>query len=148
MSTPEIHEYMQTSQGRSRSFVVDGVKVLVSGHEDDDRAKAVAEHLASAHDTIEALRLQVAALRRVVPPKVPAKLLGPGVVRMLDREVWILNRAERGWGEFGFHCGSWDDLFRRFDVVVTGHGHDETGEFWRVEPCTAQPPSKEQEKKT
>jgi hypothetical protein len=146
VTTPEIHTYMQTSQGRSRAFVIDDVKVLVSGHEDDDRAKAVAEHLASAHDMIEVLQLQVTALRRVVPPKAPAKILGPGVVRMRDRELWILNRADEGWASFGFRAGSWDDLFRRFDVVVTGHGHDETGEFWRVESCTSEPSSNTQEK--
>lgn len=134
--TPEIHTYMPTVHGRSRAFHVDGVRVLVEGHEDDERAKSVAEHLAGAHDLIEALQLQVTALRRVVPPKTPARLLGPGVVRMRDRELWILNRAEDGWSSFGFRAGSWDDLFRRFDVIVTGHGHDETSEFWRVEPST------------
>lgn len=136
--TPEIKTFMPTANGgRRRAFTIDGVKVFVEPTEDDERGRAVAEFLGSAHDVIEALRAEVAKLRAVVPPKAAARLLGPAVVRMRGGDVWILNRADGGWAEFGFRAGSWDDIFRRFDVRVVGHGRDSHGEFWSVEPCAA-----------
>ncbi len=130
----EIHTYMPTSNGgRRRAFDVDGVKIVVEPHDDDDRGKAVAEFLASASSVVERLREENRDLRAELPPSKPARLLAPGVVRMRDGRVWLLGNRAKGWASFGFLLESWDDLFRRYNVVVTGSGRDEAGDFWTVE---------------
>ncbi len=134
MTTPEIQAYMPTANGgRRRSFRVDGIQVQVDPCEDDARGLALAEFLATAHETIEGLRRRVAELGESRTPASPVRLLGPGVVRFRGRELWLMNREGDGWASFGVRVESWDDLFRRYDVRVTGHGRDEAGEFWRVE---------------
>lgn len=133
----KVSEYMPAPNGgRRRSLVLDGITVYVEPCEDDARGAAVAEFLASAHDVIAKLRAEVSELRPLVPTGKPARMLGPGCVRMRGREIWLLNKQETGWASFGVRVESWDELFRRFDVRVTDHGVDETSEFWRVEPCT------------
>lgn len=140
MSIPKINEYMpSTNGGRRRSFRLDGIEVFVEPCEDDARGRTLAEFLASASDVIATLRLEVSELRAKAPPVRQVRLLGPGVVRMRGREIWLLNRAEGGWASFGVRVESWDDLFRRYDVRVTAHGRDETSEFWVVESCAAPP---------
>lgn len=130
---PEIHAYMPTSNGgRNRSFEIDGVKVMVSAHEDDERGMAVAVFLANAPAVIEDLRAEVQRLRAEVPPRDPVRLLGPGCVRFRDGKLWLLNKRETGWASFGLQLSGWDDLFRRFNVVVTDRGSDAFGDFWTV----------------
>ena len=130
----EISEYMRTANsGRQRSFMLDGVSVTIGAHEDDDRGKAVAVFLADARETTERLRAEVQKLRALVPDD-SARLLGPGCVRMRDGKIWLLNRADSGWASWGVQCSSWDDLFRRFNVIVTEKRTDSTGEFWVVVP--------------
>lgn len=132
----EVHEYMRRPDGsRNRSFEVEGVKVLVEGHEDDDHAKSVAEFLASAHEVTEHLRTEVQRLRAEVPPKSPVRMLGTGCVRMRDGQIYLLNRQEGGWSEFALQMESWDDLFRRFNVVVGKRGTDAFGDYWPVSNC-------------
>lgn len=81
----------------------------------------------------ESLRAEVQRLRAEVPPRKPVRLLGPGCVRFRDGELWLLNKRETGWGSFGLQLTGWDDLFRRFNAVVVGHGSDAFGEFWTVD---------------
>ena len=131
---PEVHAYMPTTNGgRQRSFDVDGIRVLVGAHEDDERGKALAEFLAAAPSVVESLRAEVQRLRAEVPPRKPVRLLGPGCVRFRDGELWLLNKRETGWGSFGLQLAGWDDLFRRFNAVVIEHGSDAFGEFWTVD---------------
>lgn len=131
------------SGGRRRSFVLDGVEVTVGDHEDDEHGKLIAEFLAGANDQVDRLAAENRELRASTPPANAARLLGPGVVRFRESELWLLNSAERGWASFGVRCDGWDDLFRRYDVRVTKSGSDETGDFWVVEnnraaPCSAE----------
>jgi hypothetical protein len=136
MANPKLSEYMPTQNGgRRRSFKIDGIEVYIEPCEDDARGLALAEFLASASDVIEGLRRQVSELSAAAPPN-QARLLGPGVVRMRRKELWLMNRREEGWASFGILVGTWDELFRRYDVRVTGHGRDETSEYWTVESCT------------
>lgn len=134
MTVPEIQTYMPAPNGgRRRSFMIDGCTVIVEPHEDDARARHVAMYLAEATDTIGALRRENRALRDAAPPPQKARLLGPGCVRMRDRRLWLLNKVEDGWASFGLCIETWDDLFRRFDVIVTERGEDDYGDYWRVE---------------
>ena len=134
MADPKITTWMPgPAGGRRRSFEVDGVRVIVEPHDDDEQGRLIAEFLAGAPRQVDRLAAENRDLRASMPPVRAARLLGPGVVRFRDREVWLLNRAETGWASFGVRCDGWDDLFRRYDVRVTKHGRDETGEFWIVE---------------
>ena len=67
-------------------------------------------------------------------PEKPARVLGPLCVRMQNGELWALNKRETGWSSSGFLVGSWDELFRRWDVIVTEHGVDKHGAYWMCEP--------------
>ena len=130
----EIQAYMPAANGgRRRSFKVDGVEVFVEPNEDDERGRAVAEFLARAPDVVARLRAENRDLRAELPPKKPARLLAEGTVRMRDGRIWLLGNRSKGWGSFGFLLESWDDLFRRYDVIVTGYGEDEAGAYWTVD---------------
>jgi hypothetical protein len=59
-------------------------------------------------------------------------------VRFADGKVWVLGSREKGFGAFGYWFDSWDQLFRTFDVVVTGHGVDEHGPWWSAENAKVQ----------
>jgi hypothetical protein len=132
------------------SFEVDGISVLVLPYSaaDDKKAMLLAQELASAVDAkrhqcdAEVERLLASArraaeaaeerLRALVPPAGPPRLLGVGCVRFRGDELWLLSRRDRGWGEFGIPIGSWDDLFRRYNVRVTAHGVDAHGLWFEV----------------
>ncbi len=118
---------------RRRSFELEGVTVTVEGHEDDERSRTTAEFLCDATRLVDKLSAENRELRASAPPVNAVRLLGPGVVRFREREVWLLNSAAKGWASFGVRCDGWDDLFRRYDVRVVGHDSDETGEYWLVE---------------
>lgn len=133
MSTAKISAYMPAANGgRRRSFEVDGIQVYVEPHEDDERGSSVATFLSEAPAVVESLRAEVQRLRTLVSPKEPVRLLGPGCVRFRDGGIWLLNRREDGWASFGVQLASWDELFRRFDAIVTEHGSDAFGLFWVV----------------
>lgn len=132
-STPEIRAYMPSSNGgRRRAFEIDGVTIYVEPHEDDERGRTVAEMLAKAPANLSMLRANVQRLRAEVPPREPVRLLGPGCVRFRDGKLWLLNNAADGWSAFGVQLASWDELFRRFNASVIGHGVDGFGDFWEV----------------
>lgn len=80
--------------------------------------------------------MELAAARAKVPA-VPARIMSTGTVRFMNGELWLLNRRESGWSSFGIRVGSWDELFRRFNVAVTDHGTDEHGAWWSVENVKA-----------
>ncbi len=86
--------------------------------------------------TVEDLEGKVASLRaqvRELKGETPTTLMGPGTVRFTRAgDLWILNKRETGWASFGFRLDGWDELFRRFKVVVTEHGVDEHGAYWVV----------------
>lgn len=119
--------------GRRRSFDLDEVQVIIEPHEDDEKSRLIAEFLAGANAQVDRLAAENRELRASLPPVTAVRLLGPGVVRFRERELWLLNSAEKGWASFGVRCDGWDDLFRRYDVRVTKHDRDETGDFWIVE---------------
>jgi len=86
--------------------------------------------------TIADLRAQLAVAKTKIAPARGAQLFGTGYVRFTSTgELWCLGKRETGWSAFGFRFNDWDELFRRFNVRVTGHGTDEHGEWWSVENC-------------
>lgn len=130
---PKIAEYARVANGgRRRSFEVDGFTVMIEPHENDRAAAALAETLADAIPSMLVMRAEINTLRAKMPPERPVQLLGPGCVRMRNGELWLLNRRDQGWASWGVRCAGWDDLFRRFNVVVTEHGDDEHGPYWTV----------------
>jgi hypothetical protein len=139
-----ITAFAQKADGRrNRGFEIDGCTVLVTpGNASDEEAAAVTARLA---DLDEQLKLAQAlftgtnaafgeALAKI-PPKRPARMLGDGCVRFLDGRLFLLNRRERGFGEFGVECDDWDDLFRRFNVKITEYGTDQHGAWWTAVPA-------------
>ena len=157
MKSPQVsavHVFAQQADGsRIRTFHVSGIDVQVRGdREHDDAAEALASSLqAAAQDAVrgwKALEERCAAaearaseleseairLRALVPPPAPVRVLGPCCVRFWDGGLYLLNRRERGWASWGVRCAGWDDLFRRYAVVITEHGTDEHGAYWVAAP--------------
>lgn len=138
-----ITVFAQQSDGRrNRSFEDNGCVVLVTPHNaTDEEAAAITERLADLDERLKLAQAMYtganAALGEAlsqIPPKRPARMLGDGCVRFLDGRLFLLNRRERGFGEFGVECDDWDDLFRRFNVKITEHGTDEHGAWWTAVP--------------
>lgn len=138
-----ITAFAQKGDGRrNRSFEIDGCTVLVTpGNATDEEAAAVTERLADLDEQLLLARAAYTGANAAlgvalsqIPPKRPARMLGPGCVRFLNGRLFLLNRRERGFGEFGVECDGWDDLFRRFDLKVTTHGEDKHGAWWEVVP--------------
>jgi hypothetical protein len=127
----EITEWSTGNNGRRRMIKLNGISVYIEPNEDDSASRALAESLLAAPDVIRDLQTENLALRARVPPKTPARLLGPGCVRMRDG-LWLLNKRAGGWASWGVRLDGWDDLFRRYNVLVTGHGEDEHGMWWEV----------------
>lgn len=151
---PEITAFAPAGDGRrNRSFTVGGCNVLITPAEADDPsaerlAAAIARLAVGAASRYVELEVQLAeakeraftaqrdlrAAQAQIPPKTPAKLLAPGFVRFQGERMFLMNRRERGFGEFGIEVDGWDDLFRRYSVKVTGHGADAHGLWWEVSP--------------
>lgn len=145
----EVHPWMQNADG-TRNYGVDGftdARVLVSG----ERAAEVAEEIVAAlsgeslvrsQDEAYSLRGRVSELERelarvkaAIPPKSPQKLMGTAAIRRGENGgLWVLNKPEEGWASFGFFVDGWDQLFRRFDLVVGDPVVDRTGQYWPAEP--------------
>lgn len=118
MTEPEITRFGAGSNGtRAVGFEIDGVNVLCSSNDPDNNDKV----LDLAH-----------RLAGIKP-----KLFGTGYVRQDfvpgSTKIWLLNKRKRGWGEYGREFRGWDELFRTFDLLVTGTGTDEHGLWWSVE---------------
>lgn len=111
------------------------VSLLVSSDSAD--SAAAAEELAVAPARLAAALAEIEALRAKVPPTRPTRILGKGCVRQDPQDgekLWLLNTAEKGWSAFGIQLDGWDDLFRRWDLVVGECRHDQHGTFWVVSP--------------
>lgn len=50
----------------------------------------------------------------------------------VDGTVWLLNRADNGWGEFGFPHRSWGELLRRWAVRVGKQRQDSYGVYYEA----------------
>lgn len=51
------------------------------------------------------------------------------------RKEWVLmNRKDRGWGEYGYPFKTLWKLVERFRLVIVGEGRDAYGEYLSVEP--------------
>lgn len=146
-----VHAYCEKADGTHDRSVAwsDKVEVLVCsrcGAQDSDVERAALqiadfsreieryeEELRQFRGQEEDLRKRLADAIRQIPPKRPSRLLGRGYVRFADGKPMLLNRRDRGFGEFGFTLDSWDQLFREFDVRITEHGVDEHGPWWAAE---------------
>lgn len=128
----------------------DKIVVSVSSwdSEDNDRCLQVAQALSRPSETllkllekereVRALEAQLRHLKSQQAPAEPARLLGVGCARFDQRgRLWLLDKQESGWAAFGFVFDSWDELFRRYDVRVVGHGGDILGPYWLVESTAA-----------
>ena len=112
------------------------VNVIPAFAEQNEAAFSAACRLESAPGIIAALRDELAqAVKRVqIQSAKPARLIGTGYIRFTEKgTMWLLSDRKNGWAAFGVICDSWDDLFRNYDVRVTGHGTDEFGLWWSVE---------------
>ena len=158
-SIPEIVEWNERpAGGRARTFWIRDCEVMITprGEEADANGAQLTAELAAAAagvvarwDTLvaerdAARRLAAERLDRAllaegkVPPKEPARMLGPGCVRFDSQgKLWLLNKRETGWSSFGVVLDGWDDLFRRYAVRITAHGADEHGMWWTAEPARA-----------
>ena len=59
-----------------------------------------------------------------------------GVVReFTDGSVWILNRRDKGWGEFGYRYNNWAEFVQNENVVIGERKIDEHGAYFEVLPC-------------
>jgi hypothetical protein len=146
----QIRKWMQKTDG-THNYGVDGfydATVLISG----DRAAEVAAQiiegvsgaaLVASQDEAYALRARVSEIetelaraKAAIPPKEPLKLMGTAAIRpgTGGAGLWVLNKPEEGWASFGFFVDGWNDLFRRFDVVVGEPVTDAAGQYWPAEP--------------
>lgn len=139
----EVTEFMPGGDGRP-AYGIDwgGPSALVKSTEADDAA--VAAYLARApaaimahEQTIAKLERDLSAARALVPKR-KTRLLGPGCVRQdphHPERLWLLNTQHKGWASFGIVVeGGWDELFRRFDVIVSDPDRDTHGMYWMVRP--------------
>lgn len=148
-----IHRYMADAQGHHAHGIsgIEGASVLVRG----ERAAEVAAELAASAEALTAARreadaratalrarleelsVELAKARAAIPPARPAELLGTACIREAPGEgrgLWVLGNAAKGWASFGFWVAGWDDLFRRFDVVIGAPITDQHGQYWPAEP--------------
>lgn len=118
-----------------------GISAMVN--DEPARARAAVQALAAAGLDAMQARLRnrevegrLERAEAALPPKEPARLLGVGCVREdpLTSSLWLLACAEKGWAAFGYRLDGWDDLFRRFDVVVGVPRTDEHGQWWPAAP--------------
>lgn len=135
---PEITQYMANGDGRRNAgYATDdgrfSVLVVPRDADDNEAAFGLATHLAVVDGEVKTLRTTVDDLRgKIVEQKAePSRLMGDGCVRFTSTgELWLLGSREKGFTSFGFRFGSWDELFRRYNVRITGHGTDGHGEYW------------------
>lgn len=132
----DITAYAETAGRRTRSFALEGFRVLV----DRNYEATDAEHaqftgrLADAPRLVTELTVKLREAKQQIPPTRPARMLGAGCVRWDADKLWLLNTQEKGWSAFGIQLDSWDQLFRTYAVRVIGAGQDEHGPFALVEP--------------
>jgi len=56
-----------------------------------------------------------------------------GVIREAeDGSVWILNRRDKGWGEFGYRYNNWADFVQHENVLVGNRKIDEHGFYFEI----------------
>ena len=66
-------------------------------------------------------------------PRGTRSLFQPTVIRN-DGEYWhLMNHEEKGWDSFSYAYKSLPALFSLWNIVITGHGKDQGGFFYRVE---------------
>lgn len=151
METPEVTMYGANATGeRISSFrTAPGLRVSVYPNDRDanetafeyacelarreteiaatNRLRSEVERLT---DELTLARAELATLKQLAP----ARLMGTGYVRFTTAgAMWLLGKRESGWAAFGYRLADWDELFRRYNVRVTGHGTDEHGAWWSVE---------------
>lgn len=49
-----------------------------------------------------------------------------------DGSVWILNRRDRGWGEFGYRYNDWADFVQSENLFLGSRKSDEHGAYFEV----------------
>lgn len=114
----------------------EAASLAIEYHRQDDRRDALVDRAdaerRAALDALVAARAESARLRAQIQPDPPLRFLGPCVARFdpAGKGIWLLSKRDKGWSSSGFLYSSWDEIFRRFDAHVTGHGADEAGEYW------------------
>lgn len=128
---------------RQSAFSINGLRISVTPSDDEDNERAfeyaceLSRHDASIADlcaTVQDQANEIVSLKLKLPGRRKVRLLGRGFVRFDDwGTLWLLNRQDRGFGEWGISFEDWDVLFRRYDVRVVEHGSDAHGMWWAVE---------------
>lgn len=145
--TPEITKF--SKQGNQRNIRIGwpgGFSALVMSVSSEGEEAAV-HYLADAPALILSLRRRIEDLEKMLvdaqyklPPEKPAAIIGVGCIREGSRardgnpSLYLLNRSEGGWSNFGVRVDGWDDLFRRWDIRVGAPQTDETGQWWPAYP--------------
>ena len=151
IDTAEVTTYAPGGSGRrAHGFGIDGHRIMVTpriegeGEDDTEDAFRVACWLSRIAATeaallarVEEAKSEICALQDKLPPERPANLLGDGCVRQRDGSLYLINRADDGFGEWGIRLDGWDDLFRRYDVRVNSPETDDHGQYWVVSPREA-----------
>lgn len=139
-----VHAWMKNADGTQNHGVrgFEEATVLVSG----ERAKEVATQIADyesvirLHEqTIMTLNKDLNEARSKLPPKRQQTLIGEGCIRQdqtTPGALWLLSKAETGWAAFGFRFDGWDDLLRRFNLVIGDPIVDSHGMYWPAHPAS------------
>lgn len=65
-------------------------------------------------------------------------VFAPTVVRLDERGgCWVMNRQDKGWGEFGYPYASVWAAAKAWRLAFVGYDRDEHSAFFRVEPLPA-----------
>jgi hypothetical protein len=126
---------VQPSAGDHNDEALELARGFLASTEHEKAFKAASdERLAFLHSEVSRLKARERELLGRIPPERPGQLMGRGYVRFTGAgQLWLLGNREKGWGHFGFHMGTWDNLFRRWNVTVVDFGNDEHGPWWAVE---------------
>jgi hypothetical protein len=110
-------------------------RVTVDHTDTDEGCSALARALAvlpvwalDLCDEVDRLRAELAKVKPT-----PENLLGEGgCIRQREDGVYLCNQTEKGWAAFAFRFDSWDELLRRFNLVIGSPVQDEWGTYWPV----------------
>lgn len=73
---------------------------------------------------------------RRCPLQVARDPIGPPAVVRVDHErggVWVLNRKDEGWGEYGMRFPSWSAAFSHYDLSIASPKKDAYGVYYPLQ---------------
>lgn len=92
----------------------DDAKILIRGERSGEIAEAIIE--------------------RFTQKGAPRRPIGAGgCIRIDERGIWLLNRAESGWSSSAIRYESWRELFGDWDFQLGTPKTDASGVYWPIE---------------